>query len=363
MTRAKEKLVVLSTFSSKSEYDENEEEEEICMEFRKYLYGIAEKCTLDERGRFTPYEIMSCQNYSDWLTMCLLVNGKQKRIREYIADETDTDAESLPVIENAPDIGFVYYKLKAEKADESELKESVQPSPEMLRQLEDIYDEESEIISARIPSKVSASMLAHRGIAPEYLAASRPAFARKGRVSPTERGTATHEFLQFADLKRLYELGADGSLEEEKQRIIDSGMMSAEQTELVIDKNISSFIRTPLFERMVNSLRLYREYRFTVRIPAALALANDKELRDKLKESGEEYSPVMQGAIDCIFEEDDGMVIVDYKTDAVKEAQELNRRYALQLRLYKEAAEMLFDKPVKQCYLYSLHCGEAVLAE
>ena len=363
MTRAKEKLVVLSTFSSKSEYDENEEEEEICMEFRKYLYGIAEKCTLDERGRFTPYEIMSCQNYSDWLTMCLLVNGKQKRIREYIANETDTDAESLPVIENAPDIGFVYYKLKAEKADESELKESVQPSPEMLRQLEDIYDEESEIISARIPSKVSASMLAHRGIAPEYLAASRPAFARRGRVSPTERGTATHEFLQFADLKRLYELGADGSLEEEKQRIIDSGMMSAEQTELVIDKNISSFIRTPLFERMVNSLRLYREYRFTVRIPAALALANDKELRDKLKESGEEYSPVMQGAIDCIFEEDDGMVIVDYKTDAVKEAQELNRRYALQLRLYKEAAEMLFDKPVKQCYLYSLHCGEAVLAE
>ena len=50
-----------------------------------------------------------------------------------------------------------------------------------------------------VPSKVTASDLAERGLRREHWASSRPAFLGKGGLTPAERGTALHQFLQFAD--------------------------------------------------------------------------------------------------------------------------------------------------------------------
>ena len=67
---------------------------------------------------------------------------------------------------------------------------------------------------------------------------------------------------------------------------------------------------------------------------------------------------ILQGAIDCLVIEEDGMIIIDYKTDRVKEITELASRYSKQLLLYKNAAEQLFGLPVKKCLIYSFNKGE-----
>ena len=56
--------------------------------------------------------------------------------------------------------------------------------------------------------------------------------------------------------------------------------------------------------------------------------------------------------------EPDGIIIVDYKTDRVKSMSELCNRYALQLKLYKRAADQLFDLPVKKCCIYSISLAQ-----
>ena len=62
---------------------------------------------------------------------------------------------------------------------------------------------------------------------------------------------------------------------------------------------------------------------------------------------------MVQGIIDAFWEEADGLVLVDYKTDHVKEGQELIDRYQRQMHYYCQALERAYGKKVKECYLYS----------
>lgn len=65
---------------------------------------------------------------------------------------------------------------------------------------------------------------------------------------------------------------------------------------------------------------------------------------------------VVQGIIDLYFEEEDGLVLVDYKTDRIKDQDSsiLVRRYKVQLDYYRRALEQMTGKKVKECYIYSV---------
>ena len=69
---------------------------------------------------------------------------------------------------------------------------------------------------------------------------------------------------------------------------------------------------------------------------------------------------LVQGIADCVFAEEDGLVLVDYKTDRVKTPEELADRYRSQLLFYKQALEQLLEQPVKEMILYSFALGETV---
>ena len=69
---------------------------------------------------------------------------------------------------------------------------------------------------------------------------------------------------------------------------------------------------------------------------------------------------LIQGIIDLFFEEQDGIVLLDYKTDAVKEGEELIKRYRTQLEYYKEAIERITGKKVKEKLLYSFALNQVV---
>ena len=69
----------------------------------------------------------------------------------------------------------------------------------------------------------------------------------------------------------------------------------------------------------------------------------------------------IQGIIDVLFEEEDGgLVLLDYKTDRDTDPQRIAARYALQIRLYSEAAEAILGKKIKERYLYLLHNNSIV---
>ena len=89
--------------------------------------------------------------------------------------------------------------------------------------------------------------------------------------------------------------------------------------------------------------QLYREAQFVMGVPVSV-------VRPGI--AGEE-TVLIQGIIDAYFEENDAVILLDYKTDAVKSMEELWNRYETQLIYYSEALQKLLQKPVKERLLYS----------
>ena len=100
---------------------------------------------------------------------------------------------------------------------------------------------------------------------------------------------------------------------------------------------------------MKKAERLMREQRFTVSQDAALFYPQAK---------GERV--VLQGVADCVFVEEGGLILVDYKTDRVSSPEELAERYRPQLEVYELAMREIFSLPVTERLLYSFHLGREI---
>ncbi len=98
---------------------------------------------------------------------------------------------------------------------------------------------------------------------------------------------------------------------------------------------------------------LEREYQFIYEITAG-------EVDDTLKPPFSEERILIQGIADAVFIEDGELVIVDYKTDRMRNPSDFAEKYADQLRIYKEALRQYFELPVKECLIYSLHLATEI---
>ena len=133
-------------------------------------------------------------------------------------------------------------------------------------------------------------------------------------------------------------------------------ILTAEEQKSIWVPDFNRFAKSPLAGRMKAAAQreqFYREQPFVIAMPA-------NQIREEY-ETEEEI--LVQGIIDAYFEEEDGLVLVDYKTDKVQKGQEkeLVEKYKVQMQYYKKALEMITDKEVKEIYIYSTGIGKAVL--
>ena len=70
---------------------------------------------------------------------------------------------------------------------------------------------------------------------------------------------------------------------------------------------------------------------------------------------------LIQGIIDVWLEEEDRMVLIDYKTDHVSDGEILVKRYKVQLDYYQRALEQMTGKRVKERIIYSLALQKEIL--
>ena len=206
---------------------------------------------------------------------------------------------------------------------------------------------------AQVPTKLAASDLSKEGGALAFAATRRPAFLRGERMTPAERGTALHTFMQFA----FYEAAA-ADLEGEIARLVRGGFLTAEQGECLPRPRIRRFFDSRLYSRMRASRRCLREQHLTIEIPAALYRPGLE-----LPEDAAGETMVVQGIADCVFEENGALIVVDYKTDRVKTGEELAQRYAPQLRIYAHALAQTLGLPVLECLLYSFALSSEIRVE
>ncbi|RKP55211.1 ATP-dependent helicase [Cohnella endophytica] len=180
----------------------------------------------------------------------------------------------------------------------------------------------------------------------------RPGFMSARKLTAAERGTAFHLAMQHLplqagmDLLRIDDMLAD---------LVERRILTAEQCEGIEASALAAFCGTALYDRLCRASRVWREVPFTYGMEAA-------EAYPAAIEAGSGETVVIQGVIDCLFEEEDGLVLVDYKTDrlAGSTAMEAAENHRFQVEKYGEAVRNIAGKPVKEAYVYFFEGGHVV---
>ncbi len=327
MTRAREKLFLVTTLGSPA----------------NTLSALA--AGIDPSRDTLPVETLTDANcLSDWVLSALLRHPTCGELRECAGVNepiTLPDTATVRVSFCSPPI------LKREEADGADERSAAQPDDALTNALREriayIYPHET---LSRVPTKLAASAAAADPTRPELVAHARPTFLSKQELTPAERGTAMHNFMQYADFA-----AAAASTYGEAERLKAAGFLSAEQVASLDHKRLRTFFDSELYRRIGASERVLREVPFTFREEAA---AYDPTVTDPNE------AVVVQGIADCVFVENGGLVIVDYKTDRVKSPAELAERYRAQLQIYARALAAVLELPVHECLLYSFALGSTV---
>ncbi|MEK5435937.1 MULTISPECIES: helicase-exonuclease AddAB subunit AddA [Paenibacillus] len=196
----------------------------------------------------------------------------------------------------------------------------------------------------------------------------RPKFMEKRSLTPAERGTAYHTVMQHIPLEGSVDPKV---VEETLARLQRLAILTAEQVEAVSPDQIETFYTNELGRRLIDSSWKLREMPFSYMLPAGEAYGGLDYMNKAVTElchgnNNEGFSEgvLIQGVIDCLFREEDRIILLDYKTDSVLEHQggleALKEKYRFQLELYSKALHDILGEPISEIWLYFFDGGHAV---
>lgn len=254
---------------------------------------------------------------------------KQERLKIYTADETHPEIEAL---QERIGQGYAHQELEDlfVKTTVSELKKA------------GMHEE----------AEAGAELFPEEEVIP-YL----PRFVQEQEetIGATVRGSAYHRVLElfpFSEKQKMAEwTKGEVACQIECQR--ESGALKEEYARAVNPGKILSFLHSDLAQRMSRAAHrglLHCEQPFVLGLSA-------NRIKPELPET---ETVLIQGIIDVFFEEEDGLVLADYKTDRVDTAAELVSRYKVQLDYYEQALTQLTGKKVKERIIYSFALREEI---
>ena len=331
MTRAKEKLIITGKYSGGT-----------------VDYSMEDKLEILSEVGPTLYEKLGANNYMSWILPAIYNikdsndSNKYEIIKGTIEKYVSEEAEISDRIETE--------KLRLNTL----LKTAASDDMETIRkqlEYEYVFGPEHEF-----KNKYSVSEIKHMEIEKnEAIRAESETYSdvqpenKNSKVSSGAlRGTAMHRALEGIDFTREY---SESDLQTELIRMEESGFLTHEEAKVINMNALYIFLKSDtagLLGRAQKENRLLREQNFVFSEEL-------KKIFKGLKELPEDFTveALVQGTIDALIVDDDGITVIDYKTDRVENEEELKERYTRQLQLYGEAAGRALDLPVKDLLLYS----------
>lgn len=203
----------------------------------------------------------------------------------------------------------------------------------------------SELKKAYIDENYTEILFPETDVKKEYI----PSFIRttEDAITATDRGSAYHKVMELIDF-------SDKDVKSQINKFVEKQLISKAWADSVNVTKIQKVLESKIGERMAKAQKngaLYKEQPFVLGIEA------NRVKPDYPKEE----LLLLQGIIDVFFVEEDGIILLDYKTDAIKTGKELIDRYKVQLDYYQEALERIVGKKVKERILYSFALSECVM--
>ena len=161
-------------------------------------------------------------------------------------------------------------------------------------------------------------------------------------------GKVIHSVLQFIDCGKCTDRTA---VEAQIAELVQQGIVLAEAAEVVDCGALADFFATPLGYQVRTQENVLREFKFSI-LDDGASYGDDLE-NEKI---------LLQGVVDCAIIEDDGITVIDFKTDRVKEEtlEMAVDRYRDQVEAYADALQRIFNKNIKKACLYFLRLNRFV---
>ncbi|NLK01142.1 MAG: helicase-exonuclease AddAB subunit AddA [Clostridia bacterium] len=365
MTRAKEKLILTAS-----------------MEGLKRCCEKWSTPALTVRGRLPDYYIASSNSMADWVCAALAKHRDGSVIRDLSLAKNKNAAEvgdsslwdinlwnidegkELPTEQMREEDSKYDLSLETFTEEIASLKGDPSIAGEVDRRLNWNYPYKK--ISAK-SSKANIADLKRRhnlwedeGIAGDIFIPSlkkKPKFMMDEEgIPPVKRGQAIHTVFQHLDLSK--DLSAEG-IAGQMDGMVARGLLASDEAAGIDPKSISHFFQHPLGKELLESGldNIHREVPFTLGLPA------DRVYPDLPRGDAADEKVVVQGIIDCFVEKPGGILVIDFKSDRIRNEGQLDERvkyYLGQLRFYTLALERILQKPVIGVYLYFVFLGEAV---
>ncbi|MDD4189039.1 MAG: helicase-exonuclease AddAB subunit AddA [Eubacteriales bacterium] len=250
----------------------------------------------------------------------------QDPLSEEITDKNGRDAENLQTVKMVNNIlGWIYPNIRAASVP-------AKITVSELKRMSQISEDDGEIAYQEYSSPIIRK--------PSFLE------GKKG-LSAVEKGIVMHFIMQHLDY-------LDPDLEKQVESMVKKDLLSPEQAKSADLKMLRGFLHSDLGKRMLSSSSINRE------IPFNIEISWSKLFKEIPAETPDNEMILLQGVIDCYFTEDDGIVLVDYKTDYVppEGSGAIKGKYKVQMEYYAYALETLTGKRVKNKYIFLFRTGE-----
>ncbi|MCL2391936.1 MAG: helicase-exonuclease AddAB subunit AddA [Oscillospiraceae bacterium] len=325
MTRAKEKLLITAALKdAKKELEKFEKFAAWRPEERLPPQMIGD---VKSMAGWILAAITSAQCHSEDLVVSVVDAVEENQSTEIRHQQTD-EHPSYPVVESEKSIPIpMFYPYQ--KAPEL-------PSKLTVTGLNGLQsDKESVVLYSEAEAFNSIS------VDKQNFAFKRPGFiSEKTGLTATERGIALHMVMQHID---FYKCQDAKGIADELHRLTQKGLLKQEQAEIVDVQKIKRFFESEIGKRILSAQNICREFKFSLLYPAEYFYPGGGE--DKI---------MLQGVVDCFFEENGNLTVIDFKTDYLtpETLEEKTRLYEPQLKAYAEALERITGKTVGERIIY-----------
>lgn len=321
-------------------------------------------------GRKAIWDVKKSNNYLDWVLFAL---AEEEELQRALGTGFEKDSGRKKLLEaevfDVNDIDEIAggYKIKDKEVEiDADKERGKKAFAEVKKKLEWKYEAGD---SWQIPAKQSVSDITHGGDEfAEYdfsdAFEKQPAVLKKGdsKVSGSLFGTTVHMVMAEVDIcskpdkkkinQKIRDLSDKGSIIDEIAEKIDAG-------------ELCKFFKSEAGELLFkDGVKVYREWPFTygLKVEEWKRLSGGEEVGDIEVRGIENEIIVLQGIIDIVIETEDGVFVIDLKTDNVigDKVKERAKKYKKQINIYGMAAEAILDKHLRKKWLYFFRPAESI---
>lgn len=378
LTRAEQRLIITASFN-----------EEMRTQSLQGSWQRWQKAFQSNQLLIGPQPRISANSFMDWIGLALArypeFSAQQLSAAGVTLEESVLDTgKKLPQLAAQPNFTAQTYTRKKVAEQLASLHQEVaveQPQGDPLAAQENISREKiADVLRYRYPHTVATQTTAYQSVTdvkrvfedPDNRNMARwdyehqrkmktqgmylnndfdvPAFIQQADHQPaaTEIGTATHLVFQKIPLSAKID---EAVVEEEINRLVADKLINPRVAAKINRAGIAAFYQTSVGQQILaRPANYHREAPFSM-------IMNGHELFQGVNASDDERI-LIHGIIDGYLQTDEGIILVDYKTDHLDPdfkdfaIARIKDRYRGQLALYKEALNMMAGVPVVQMGLY-----------